>query len=223
MPETNRHHAGRLQMIREIRKMSATATAGQPIGGNTEETPLPGAASPLPEQPRQAELEEGKTGKGFPWRFHLPVHFGHLALRSRPASGSPRNAAPPRARQLSRCPSPQEYLPLRVDNRHCRPREPRLPRGNHGRPVALARRVFLPGVVPADPIGSWEARPCTWTTRRGRLARSSATRRTARLSDSPPTGPAKARAVSPHHRQPHGPGRTERTHLRANPQTSTCP
>jgi hypothetical protein len=39
MPETNRHHAGRLQMIREIGKMSATATAGQPIGGTRRKLP----------------------------------------------------------------------------------------------------------------------------------------------------------------------------------------
>ena len=48
MPTTNRHHAARLQMMREIRKMSATATAGQPIGENTEGNSLPGTASPLP-------------------------------------------------------------------------------------------------------------------------------------------------------------------------------
>jgi hypothetical protein len=48
MPTTNRHHAARLQMMREIRKMSATATAGQPIGGNNGGNSLTWCGSPLP-------------------------------------------------------------------------------------------------------------------------------------------------------------------------------
>jgi hypothetical protein len=106
-------------MIREIRKMSATATAGQPIGGNTEGNSFTWCGFPSSRVNAPGRTGRRENRKGFPWRFHLPVHFVHLALavwtRKRRSAECGTTARTGSHRAALRLPG---YLPRRVGNRH---------------------------------------------------------------------------------------------------------